>query len=193
MLGPYTAIGNDPLYCPLSQGGAIDASGFKDPATNERYVVNKVDGNLLGHGGACGNDVAPFAPTPLMLQPVDADGVTPTGSAITLLENAGASDQGIVEAPALAKVGDKYVLFFSSNCFAAGHYTLSYAVANRIAGPYTRASEPLYATGQDGLKSPGGADVHTDGVHLVFHGDFGAGRRLYQAMITMDGNKVVVQ
>lgn len=28
--GPYVATSDEPLFCPLSQGGAIDAAGFKD-------------------------------------------------------------------------------------------------------------------------------------------------------------------
>ena len=30
VLGPYEPIGSDALFCPISQGGAIDASGFND-------------------------------------------------------------------------------------------------------------------------------------------------------------------
>lgn len=49
------------MICPLSQGGAIDASGYDD--NGQRYVVYKVDGNSIGHGGACGNDGRqPLAP-----------------------------------------------------------------------------------------------------------------------------------
>lgn len=45
--GPY--LGQpDSLICPLSEGGAIDASGFQD-VTGDRYIVYKVDGNSLGH------------------------------------------------------------------------------------------------------------------------------------------------
>lgn len=51
--GPYTPVGSEPLFCPLSEGGAIDAAGYND--NGQRYVVYKVDGNSLGHGGACGN------------------------------------------------------------------------------------------------------------------------------------------
>lgn len=52
--GPYTATASTALICPLSQGGAIDASGYDD--NGKRYIVYKVDGNSIGHGGACGND-----------------------------------------------------------------------------------------------------------------------------------------
>ena len=39
ILGPYTAQ-DDPLFCPLSQGGAIDASGYND--SGQRYIAYKV-------------------------------------------------------------------------------------------------------------------------------------------------------
>ena len=52
--GPYTPVGSTALICPLSQGGAIDASGFSD--NGNRYIVYKIDGNSIGHGGSCGND-----------------------------------------------------------------------------------------------------------------------------------------
>ena len=56
--GPYTPVGNSALVCPLSQGGAIDASGYYDFATGKRYITYKIDGNAIGHGGACGNNGA---------------------------------------------------------------------------------------------------------------------------------------
>ncbi|KAK5702306.1 hypothetical protein LTR17_022420 [Elasticomyces elasticus] len=190
VLGPYIPVGSDAMFCPIDQGGAIDPSGFMDDG--QRYVVYKVDGNGIGHGGACGNDVAPFVSTPIVLQPVQADGVTFDGPATTILDNAGASDQGIVEAPALMKSGTFYVLFFSSNCFSDGHYTLSYATATSVAGPYTRADTPLLQTGDRGFTSPGGAHVHADGQHMVFHATHPGGRAMYPAFISVSGNVVSI-
>ncbi|TKA81675.1 hypothetical protein B0A55_01343 [Friedmanniomyces simplex] len=188
VLGPYTPVGSEAMFCPLDQGGAIDASGFIDDG--QRYVVYKVDGNSMGHGGACRNAVAPFVSTPIVLQPVAADGVTFNGAATTLLDNAGASDQGVVEAPALTKSGSTYVLFFSSNCFSDGHYTLSYAISTSVTGPYTRAAKPLLQSGDNEFTSPGGADVHVDGQHMVFHAAYNGGRAMYQAVISVVGDFV---
>lgn len=191
VLGPYTPVGEDAMFCDLSAGGAIDASGFVD--NEQRYIVYKVDGNSIGHGGACGNALAPFVSTPIVLQPVAADGVTFDGPATTILDNAGASDQGIVEAPALMKsVGSTYVLFFSSNCFSDGNYTLSYATSTTITGPYTRAEKPLLRDGMNGFTSPGGADVHVDGQHMVFHAAHNGERAMFQAIISVSGNTLSV-
>jgi beta-xylosidase len=51
--GPYTPVSDQPLICPLDQGGAIDSSVYNN--NGERYITWKVDGNAIGHGGACGN------------------------------------------------------------------------------------------------------------------------------------------
>ena len=101
-----------------------------------------------------------------MLQPVAADGVTFQGSATTILNNNGAADGGVIEAPSLVKVGSTYFLFFSSGCFTTGSYTVSYATASNIKGQYTRASRALVQTGDYGLTAPGGADIYNDGQHL---------------------------
>ncbi|KAK7530490.1 glycosyl hydrolase [Phyllosticta citricarpa] len=188
--GPYTAEPTTQA-CPLSQGGAIDSSGFKDwQVKGQRYIVYKVDGNALGNGnanntGTCGNTIPPLAPTPIMLQAVSSDGLTPIGTPTAILQHAGLSDAGLIEAPSLFKTASgTYILFFSSGCFNSDNYTVSYATADAVTGPYTRAAAPLLATGSVALgkgyaegaggvlRSPGGMDVYWDGRHGVLHADF---------------------
>lgn len=241
IIGPYTPQQSE-MFCPLSQGGAIDASGFKDYGTKgtgwgtandnndqgwtqwntnpggswpaddswgpdnswsmggqggQRYVAYKIDGNSIGHGGNCGNTVSPIIPTPIMLQPVAADGVTLQGNALTLLNNNGGGDSGIVEAPSLVRNGyNVYVLFFSTGCFVDGSYTVSYATStNGVGGPYTRASSPLLQTGDNNFYGPGGADVLWDARHIVFHADVGTNsnvRQLYVGEFNIEGTNVVI-
>lgn len=189
VLGPYTAQ-SSALICPLARGGAIDAVGYKD-VTGQRYIIYKIDGNSRGNGGACGNTVPPIQPTPILLQKVAADGVTLQGSPVQLLDNAGVSDDGIIEAPTLTRSrSGTYVLFFSSGCFVSNDYTVSYATASNIAGPYTRNSTPLFKTGTYGLQAPGSASVWTDAQHMVFHANNGNVRSMYTAQITINGNTV---
>lgn len=190
--GPYTADARA-LVCPLSEGGAIDPAGFKDTVNGvtKRYLAYKVDGNSLGAGGPCGNTVGTLKATPLRLQQVGADGTTFIGSYTTMLNHNGVSDDGIVEAPSLAKGRyGLYFLFFSSGCFSTDHYTVSYATSNSITGAFTRVAQPILKTGSYGLNAPGGASVASDNKHIVFHaGPFGA-RRLWTMEAELSGGKV---
>ncbi|KAI9724593.1 MAG: hypothetical protein M1828_003616 [Chrysothrix sp. TS-e1954] len=161
--GPYKPEPT-PFACPFEIGGAIDPVGFidTDPATNAStiYVIYKVDGNSRGHGGECGNTIEPIVSTPLMLQKMQDDGITPDGPAIQILDRVDA-DGPLVEAPALAKVDETYFLFYSSGCTKSPDYTVRYATAKHIAGPYVRAKDHgrLLQTGDSGLLAPGSVSV----------------------------------
>ncbi|KAH9909631.1 endo-arabinase [Xylariomycetidae sp. FL2044] len=178
--GPYIAA-NEPFACPLDQGGAIDPSGFVD-TDGRRYVLYKVDGNSLGHGGSCGNTVAPIVPTPIMLQEVDRQGVNRIGAPVAILDRV-AADGPLVEAPSLVRLAcGTYLLLFSSGCFTAPSYNVNYALADRIAGPYERAVTPIVSTGQRGLASPGGATAaigRREIPYVAYHADCPAGRCMH--------------
>lgn len=181
--GPFTPQATA-LYCPLSTGGAIDPSGFKD-TDGTRYVVYKVDGNSLGHGGTCSNTVAPIVPTPIMLQKVQGDGFTPVGSPVQILDRS-AGDGPLVEAPALMRTADgHYVLFFSSQCYNTAGYDVSYAMASSIDGPFLKYG-PFAVTGTNGLFAPGGAHVAFDGTSMVFHAGVWPNRYMYTAKISVN-------
>jgi len=133
----------------------------------------QIDGNSLGHGGICGNTVAPIVSTPILLQAVASNGYTLLGAPVTLLDNNGISDSGVTEAPSLVKAADgTYVLFYSRDCYSSINYTVSYATASSVNGPYTRRADLLVGgvAGEDGgamnLTGTGGADVLWDGVHM---------------------------
>jgi beta-xylosidase len=80
ILGPYTSAETTIAY-PLDKGGAIDPSGFTDTDGKKHYVMYKVDGNSLGDGGMCGNNDHSHS-TPLMLQPLKDDGISPIGDPV---------------------------------------------------------------------------------------------------------------
>ncbi|KAI9828000.1 MAG: hypothetical protein M1819_006843 [Sarea resinae] len=192
--GPYTPASAS-LACPLSQGGAIDPAPFRD-ADDTLYVVYKIDGNSIGHGGLCSNTIEPIVSTPLMLQPLSADGVTPNGPAVEILDR-GAADGPLVEAPSLIRTASgNYVLFFSSSCFATSFYDVSFAVStNGIYGPYVKSSSPLLLTGMFGLNGPGGATAWTDGSHFVFHANLegpGGPRGMWTGEIDVQGANVFI-
>lgn len=199
--GPYIPQ-NTPFACPLAQGGAIDPDGYQDPLDGSRYVVYKVDGNSIGHGGDCMNTVAPIVPTPLMLQKVDKDGVTQLGGPVELLDRDDL-DGPLIEAPSLHRSPEGiYFLFFSSNCFSGPKYDTSYATASSVWGPYTKSEAPLFITG-DGpasypMAGPGGADIIKDGTRIVLHShldnDMGfvgyTPRGMFTAELTFSGTSV---
>lgn len=191
ILGPYEPA-DEPFDCNLSVGGSIDPSGFKD-ADGKRYVVYKIDGNSIGHGGSCNNDVAPIVATPILLQEVDADGVTKIGKPIQVLDRT-ETDGPLVEAPTILRNNKGlYVLFFSSGCFTESTYNVNYATAPNVTGPYTRSSTPLIRTDDSfGLTAPGGATPIADGSGIVFHADCDAGRCLFENKIGIQGGRVVL-
>lgn len=166
---PFVDNSSEPWICPTEAGGAIDIAGYVDENRSwRRWVVYKIDGNALGHGGDCGNTVPPILPTPIMLQEIDQqDGHTLIGKPVEILTNI-ASDGPYVEAPTLTYMSGKYVLFFSSQCYQTPKYDVQYAVADKITGPYTRKGR-IFATGTYGMTAPGGLDIAINGEKAVWH------------------------
>ncbi|OJJ46176.1 hypothetical protein ASPZODRAFT_67443 [Penicilliopsis zonata CBS 506.65] len=185
--GPYVP-NPQPLSCRKDQGGSIDPSGFLD-TDGSRYVVFKVDGNSIGHGGDCNNGVAPLQPTPIMLQKVAADGFTPVGEAVQILDRDD-SDGPLVEAPNLILHDGTYFLFYSTHCFTDREYDIRYATASSVTGPYTKTGVQLVKTGDYNLTSPGGGTVCPCGDRMLFHGFCGGKRCTYAADILISGTSV---
>jgi beta-xylosidase len=189
--GPYVPE-SDPLACPLQQGGAIDPDGFYD--SGSFYVVYKVDGNSLDGDGTLHS-------TPLMLQALDSDAVTPSGAPVQLLDRSDA-DGPLVEAPSLAKRGGAYYISFSSNMYDTPWYDVSYATASNISGPYTKAGAPngpLLVSGDSSnvgpLSGPGGSDFSADGTKILFHAfenghNISNGRAMYASHIRMSNGAI---
>lgn len=193
ILGPYTPS-ESWFECDVSVGGAIDPSGFLD-ADGLRYVVYKIDGNSIGHGGSCGNTKKPQMATPIMLQRVSAaDGVTKIGAAVEILDRS-AEDGPLVEAPALLRTtGGRYALFYSSGCYSSSSYDIRYATASSVRGPYTRAAAPLLgsADARLNLTAPGGATPVQNGSAIVFHADCDEGRCLFEHSLTIKGKNITL-
>jgi beta-xylosidase len=158
--------------------------------------VYKVDGRSLDSDGAT-------HATPIMLQGLNSDAVTPNGDATQLLDRDD-SDGPLIEAPSLAKVGGTYYLSFSSNMYDTTKYDVSYATASAITGPYTKAQAPSAPLLQSGdvsdvgnLGGPGGADFNGDGSKIVFHAfengqNLDNGRAMYVADIGESNNVLSV-
>ncbi|KAJ6086579.1 hypothetical protein N7467_005493 [Penicillium canescens] len=192
--GPYVPS-NTPLSCRLDRGGSIDPAGFKDK-DGSRYVVFKVDGNSVGHGGDCNNGIEPLVGTPILLQKVAADGVTPIGDAVQILDRSTADNDGpLVEAPNLILHGDTYFLFYSTHCFTDPKYDMRWATASSITGPYTKTNVPLINAQNSGLLSPGGGNVCGCGDRMLFHGfctEARTDRCMYVADVTLNGKTAAI-
>jgi hypothetical protein len=189
--GPFKPLPT-PIACPISEGGAIDAAAFTDEDSTA-YLLYKVDGNNIGHGGECGNTVQPRVNTPIMLQKLQADGTSPDGAPVPILDRTTA-DGPLVEAPELVRSHEGvYFLFFSSGCTRNPSYDLKYATANNITGPYTRAKAPLLQTGDWDLHAPGSAGLFPAGKgqwNLVFHARVeGRIRAMFVGRLELKGRK----
>ncbi|BCR87340.1 glycoside hydrolase family 43 protein [Aspergillus chevalieri] len=191
--GPYIP-NSEPLSCRLDQGGSIDPAGFLDK-DGSRYVVFKVDGNSIGHGGDCNNGVAPLVPTPIMLQKVAEDGFTLVGDAVQILDRDD-SDGPLVEAPNLILHGDTYFLFYSTHCFTDPLYDVRYATSKSVTGPFVKTGKQLIKGGESNggglnLTSPGGGTVCGCGDKMLFHAFCGEDVRCtYAANVFIDGENV---
>ncbi|KAK1672589.1 family 43 glycosyl hydrolase [Colletotrichum godetiae] len=192
--GPYKPT-SEPWVCPFDQGGAIDAAGYYDEPTKKRYVVYKVDGNNVGNGGDCNNGVEPLVDTPIMLQEVEADGISKVGDPVQILSRT-AADGPLVEAPDLVRTEDGlYILFFSSFCFNSDNYNVNYATSRNIKGPYQRPSRMLLKTGDFNLTAPGGATSVAGGGQMLFHGncpETAPQRCMYQTTYSVTGRDVII-
>lgn len=192
--GPYVPS-DKPLSCRLDKGGSIDPSGFKD-SDGSRYVTYKVDGNSAGNGGDCNNGKPPLVGTPILLQKVKADGVTPVGDAVQILDrNTEDGDGPLVEAPSIVLHDGVYFLFYSTHCFTDPKYDVRYATASSITGPYTKNNEKLVKTGDFGLTSPGGATVCGCGDRMLLHGFCDESKKtrcMYWADVSLKGKTVTV-
>jgi beta-xylosidase len=186
--GPY--IPSEVSFaCPFDQGGAIDASGFRD-GDGTRYVVYKLDANSLGLGGSCNNGVGPVISTPILIQEVERDGVSKIGDFHQIITNDSPEDGPLVEGPSMIHSGDTYYLFYSSNCFTTLNYDVAYATSSSPTSGFTKQGN-LFSSDDRGLKGPGGADAAFDNSHFVFAAQQGDGRRsLYTARLMLDGDSV---
>ncbi len=185
--GPFKDMSDKAFICQADLGGSIDASSFRD-ADGTQYVLWKNDGNC------CGKD------TYLYLQRVSADGLTLEGEPTQLIKQDQPWEGNLVEAPTLWKHNTKYYLFYSANNYAGARYVTGYAVADAIAGPYTKPNDgPFMETDfqNGGAIGPGGQDivVDDDGETWIMYHSWEATnsyRRVQIDQLTWNGDTPVV-
>lgn len=199
--GPYLARA-EALVCDSDKGGAIDPAGFQD-SDGKLYVTYKIDGNVIGHGGTCNNMKDPIVPTPIMLQGLRDDGVTPEGEAKQILDR-GAGDGPLIEAPSLIKYENIYYLFFSSQCVTDTNYDTSYATSKNLCGPYVKTDRPLIvAGGALDLVGPGSAMISPEPIstsdpnqkvfRMAFHAWVDHKRSMFTGDVTLNNGVATIK
>jgi len=160
-LGPYVVQGEGMLVCPDEEGGAIDASTFRD-AEGTWHLAWKNDGNC------CGLD------TWLQTAPLTPDGLSLAGAPVRLLMQTESWEGDLVEAPTIIERDGRWYLFYSANSYGGPEYAIGLATADDPAGPWTKQDGPWFSTeaAESRYLGPGGQDlvVGPDGEDLlVFH------------------------
>lgn len=184
--GPFEVVGEQMLVCPPEEGGAIDASTFRaDDGT--LHLLWKNDGNCCGHD------------TWLYRAPLTADGTVLAGEPVRMVKQDLPWEGDLVEAPTLVERDGTFTLLYSANSYGGAEYTIGYAQAPSLDGPWEKHPEPLFSSDMlDGrYVGPGGQDVVVgpDGEDLlVFHSWYGG--TTYRAMNVLplgweDGRPVV--
>ena len=145
--GPFVATSDQPAVCPLDEGGAIDASAFQD-GDGTRYMVYKSDGNCCG------------LPTWLNVQPMSGDGTALAGGRTQLFHQDQDWEGSVTEAPVMYRYNGQYYLFYSANDWSNDSYTVAYAQAPSVTGPFTKMGRIVSSSNDHGtVIGPGGQDI----------------------------------
>jgi hypothetical protein len=109
--------------------------------------------------------------TPIFGQQLSANGRSLVGERHLLLANDLDWEGHLIEGPYLTHQNGRYWMFYAGNDFTSPSYGIGYAVADRITGPWRKATEPLLKS-HPNWSAPGHASVSvgTDGEpRLFFH------------------------
>jgi hypothetical protein len=187
--GPYSPAA-EPLVCDIDRGGSIDPSFVTDDAGGQ-WLLYKDDGNCCG------------LPTTLHAVPLTPDATALAGAAVDLLAADQPWEEGLVEAPSMAKIGDRWLLLYSANRWDSAEYAVGAAWCESPAGPCEKQSAPVLTAGR-GLDGPGGVEFVTHSQSsrpiVAFHawpagqvgyGD-GSSRRLELGRVEVVGDAVSI-
>ena len=165
------AASRGPLIRDEDSGGAIDPTTFQD-TDGTRYLIWKNNGNAVGQN------------TWLWLQKLSAAGMGVAGKPSKLIKQDQAWEGNLVEAPTLCRHGSKSYLFYSANNYSSCSYAVGYAVADSVAGPYTKPLSAPWLGSTNGVCGPGGEEVVPagDGSQWMAHHAWAKGPGSYRAM-----------
>ncbi len=129
--GPFTDLGAPLIHDPNM--GLIDASEITTSA-KASYVLWKEDGNAVAK------------PTPIHSQPLSADGLSLTGSPVTLITNDQGWEGAVVEGPFMVERSGTFYLFYSGNSYANATYAVGVARGSSPGTPMTKLGAPILTT-----------------------------------------------
>jgi GH43 family beta-xylosidase len=185
-LGPF--IWDD---APLVSEWSIDGHLFQDDDGSEWLFYNvrndatrHVNGTL-----GCGNVVDRVGPDGSL-----AGTPTPVTYPSEAWEGNDAADQYWNEAPWTLKRRGRYFQMYSGGFFGGDGYSLGVAVADEVAGPYTKVPGPVFVSGER-ITGPGHhcVTVAPDGVtpYAIYHGYVGEGfgRKVHADLLRWAGDR----
>lgn len=183
--GPYVDSRSGPLIYQLDLGGSIDPSPFVD-TDGTAYLLWKADSNAINQ------------PSSLWIQELSDDGTALVGSPIRLLDHDALWEMPLIEAPSLVASAGTYYLFYSANWWNTDRYSIGYATAPDVRGPYTKMTpeRPWFASDAN-VAGPGGQEWFIDGsghLRMAYHawtpghvGYPGGARSLHLATVSIAG------
>jgi arabinan endo-1,5-alpha-L-arabinosidase len=172
--GPFRSVATEPLVCRPEDVDSIDPSAFTDSDGKQYLLYSSGKGNAT-----------------IWLQQVSVDGAAPIGPRRALIKADRPEENHIVEAPAMVRHGDKYVLFYSGNAYNSGKYFVNYATASSLAGPFVKYKGQFLNRDTIGgaYNNPGGEAVVPGRMHdyLLFHAYTGTSQRsMFAVGLTWD-------
>lgn len=157
--GPFHDDSAGPIVCPRDLGGAIDPSPFAD-GDGTVWLLWKNDGVAVG------------APSSIFAQRLTADGLDVEGDAVPLIATDQAWEAPHVEAPSMARAGDRYLLLYSGNWWNDAAYGVGAAVCDAVVGPCRKPGDGPVLSAAPRAAGPGGAEFfrRADGeLWVAFH------------------------
>ena len=80
----------------------------------------------------------------------------------------------LIEAPSLVMVWSTYYLFYSANWWNTNRYSIGYATATHVLGPYAKVTtQAPWFSSNNAVAGPGGQEWFTDRSgdwHMAYHG-----------------------
>jgi hypothetical protein len=153
--GPFSDLSSGPLVCQRELGGSIDPS---------LITVDGVATLLWKNDGNC-CEIA----TSLWSAQLNERGTALVTEPAVLLTAADGWEGGVIEAPSMIDVGDRFLLLYSGNRWDSADYAIGTASCATVAGPCERTAAEPWLRGDERTVGPGGAEVTrtTDGTVLM--------------------------